>query len=666
MKCSLIRRWLAGALMGGLPLLLSGPVVAAGAIPPATFFSNSDISSAKLSPSGRFLGLTVASKAGAGRTVLAVIEVGSDKPPTVVAGAPDVDIRSFQWVNDDRLVYGIVDLQSAGRDQLFGPGLFSVKRDGGEARQLIRALSSTDFTRTAANVLGGDHTLLFVPQSGGNEVIVGQYELDNERTVTGVLPKWLDVTTGRARPAATGYPDGAIRWVFDRRGEPRVLQTMRNGMSEVFWRDAGQDRWRSLVKAPLLELPWYPAALDEADHLYVVAKAADSTDVVKRFDFATGQPEPAALVSTPGFDVRGGLLFDNEKERRLVGVRVDTDAEATVWFDPERKRLQALADARYPGVVNRVWCQACAAGGAMLVLSYSDRDPGTYSVYVPSSDRWITIGRVRRTVDPAQMATLDLFRIKARDGMDLPVWITTPRGKASAPRPAVVLVHGGPWVRGTHWEWDADAQFLASRGYVVIEPEYRGSDGFGESHMRAGFKHWGTSMQDDVADAVRWASAKGLVDGSRVCIAGASYGGYATLMGAVRYPDLYRCGVAWVAVTDPRLLFELAWVNDIGREGRQYTMPVMIGDPVRDADLLKAASPLEHAADIKMPILLAFGSQDRRVPIEHGTRMRAAMKASGHEPEFVVYDGEGHGWLKVENRIDFWQRVEKFLAKNLN
>ncbi len=251
------------------------------------------------------------------------------------------------------------------------------------------------------------------------------------------------------------------------------------------------------------------------------------------------------------------------------------------------------------------------------------------------------------------MATLDLHRIKARDGLDLPVWVTMPRGKAQASRPAVVLVHGGPWVRGTHWRWNADAQFLASRGYVVIEPEYRGSTGFGRAHFRAGFKNWGTTMQDDVADAVRWAAGNGLIDGKRVCVAGASYGGYATLMGAIRYPELYRCGVAWVAVSDPRLLFEPIWRSDIPREARQYSMPAMIGDPVKDAVLLKAAAPVEHAGEIKIPILMAFGELDRRVPIDHGRRMRAAMQAAGQQPEYIVYDGEGHGWLKVENRIDF-------------
>jgi dipeptidyl aminopeptidase/acylaminoacyl peptidase len=256
-------------------------------------------------------------------------------------------------------------------------------------------------------------------------------------------------------------------------------------------------------------------------------------------------------------------------------------------------------------------------------------------------------------------------RTKARDGLDLPIWVTTPRkdapGLRDGKRAAVVLVHGGPWVRGGHWGWDGDAQFLASRGYVVIEPEFRGSTGYGAVHFRAGWKKWESTMQDDVADALRAVAAKGLVDPKRVCIAGASYGGYATLMGMIRYPDLYRCGVAWVAVTDPRLLFENTWENDSSDEARNYSMPAMLGDPQRDAAMLKAAAPLERAAEIRGPLLLAFGRDDRRVPIRHGTLMRDALRAQGREPEWIVYDDEGHGWFKVANRVDFWTRVERFL-----
>ena len=221
-----VLRHLRHFLVAALALSSVARAAAAEAVPAATFFNHADIAAAHLSPSGRHLGMTVANRSG--RTVLAVIEVGSLKPPVVVADAPDADIRSFAWVNDERLVYDIVDLQTAGGDQLFGPGLFSVRRDGSEARQLIRALSSTDFTRTAANVLGLDHQLLFVPRSGGNDVIVGQYERDNERTVIGVLPKRLDVTTGRARPSAIGYPSGAVR--CDRGHKESIRPVERDGI----------------------------------------------------------------------------------------------------------------------------------------------------------------------------------------------------------------------------------------------------------------------------------------------------------------------------------------------------------------------------------------------------------------------------------------------------
>lgn len=630
-------------------------------IPLSTFFNNPDIAEVRISPSGRHLALTVPGQNG--RLVLAVAEVGADKPPIVVAGSMRVDIASFEWVNDERLVYNIVDLQVAGYDQGFAPGLFGVKRDGSEPRQLIQMSRLSE--GAVGNQLGPDHRLMKVLRDGSNDVIVGQYLFNGIRDIVGIVPKRLDVTTGRSRSLAVGAPANAFEWVFDTKGEPRALGTVNQGVGEVFWREGG-DTWRSLLKAPALSMPWEPYAVDSAGQFYVLTRGADTTAVLSRFDVAAGKVASDAIVSTPGFDGFAGLVYESLGEQRVVGVRVDTDAETTVWFEPERKKLQALADARFPDRVNRISCGDCTGAGAILVQSYSDRDPGTYYVYRPSTREWTTIGRARRAVDPQQMATLDLHRIKADDGLEIPVWVTTPRGSAKVPRPAVVLVHGGPWVRGKHWRWNADAQFLASRGYVVIEPEFRGSTGYGRSHMQAGFRQWGTRMQDDVADAVRWATGKGLVDGKRVCIAGASYGGYATLMGAIRYPDVYRCGVAWVAVSDPRLLYEPIWRSDISREGREFSLPTMVGDLVKDAAMLKEAAPVERAREIKVPIFMAFGAEDQRVPLEHGTRMRAAMRAAGNEPEFVVYAGEGHGWLKVENRIDFWTRVEKFLAKNLN
>jgi len=171
-------------------------------------------------------------------------------------------------------------------------------------------------------------------------------------------------------------------------------------------------------------------------------------------------------------------------------------------------------------------------------------------------------------------------------------------------------------------------------------------------------------MQDDVDDALDWVVGQGWVDAKRVCIAGASYGGYATLMGLIRTPERYRCGVAWAAVTDIRVVFDWTWSSDVTEEARLYSSPVLVGDP-KDAVALAAISPIEQAARIKTPLLLAFGGHDRRVPLEYGTRLRDALRAAGQEPEWVVYDDEGHGWLKPENSIDFARRMEAFLAKYL-
>jgi dipeptidyl aminopeptidase/acylaminoacyl peptidase len=645
--------WLAGVL----------PVArAAEAIPVETFVANPELSDAKLSPSGKFIALTAANNAG--RTILAVTDVELSKPPVVVAASSIADIRSFEWVNDDWLVYNVVDLQAPLRYQDFGPGLFSVRRDGTQARHLIRVRWNefTTGTNIQSTLLDPSHFFMTTIRDGSSNVIVGQVRFDNHGEVISVTPKKLDASTGRSTIAALGYPDHTIGWVFDAKGVARVASTEHDGWVETFWRDGEAAPWRSLLRSRELDQPWEPLAVDAAGRLYVAADSPAGTAVLQRFDVAAGKLEPEPLATAPGFDLERGLVFDDARQK-LLGLRLVTDAETTVWFDPQRKKLQELADARFPGRINRTQCRDCDGDGAMLVYTYSDHDPGVYSLYRPKTDTWATLGAAKPAIDPRRMADLDLHRIKARDGLELPVWVTKPKG-TKGPLPAVLLVHGGPWVRGVTWRWNAEAQLLASRGYAVIEPEFRGSTGYGRKLFRAGWKSWGTTMQDDLADAVRWAADQGIADSKRVCIVGASYGGYAALMAPIRYPELFKCSVAYVAVSDPRLMFEESWQSDIGRQAH-FSMREMIGDPEKDAALLKAAAPVERAAELKIPLLMAYGSEDVRVPLEHGNKMRAALRAAGRDPEYVVYSGEGHGFLKMENRVDFYTRMEKFLAKHI-
>jgi dipeptidyl aminopeptidase/acylaminoacyl peptidase len=400
--------------------------------------------------------------------------------------------------------------------------------------------------------------------------------------------------------------------------------------------------------------------------------------VLKRFDFETGKPEAEPLVSTPGFDFDGRIVSESAGSTAL-GVRFNVDAEDTFWFDKGMKALQAEADLRFPGLINRLSCRRCAETDRVVVShSYSDRDPGQIWVHRADSNSWRKVGDRRAAVPVARMSSVQFHRAPARDGLQIPVWLTLPKSQvihSAADRSqdhslvtkpaAVVLVHGGPWVRGSYWRWDADAQFLASRGYVVIQPEFRGSLGFGDTHFRAGWQQWGRAMQDDVVDALKWAVDKGLVDGRRVCIAGASYGGYATLMALARDPESFRCGAAWLAVTDPRLLFKWSGQGGFSTEVREFDYPKLIGDPDKDAALLDRVSPVLLAHQIQSPVFLAYGGEDRRVPLKHGKRMRDALTDAGRPPAWVVYPQEGHGWLTLETQLDFARRLEEFLASHL-
>ncbi len=352
---------------------------------------------------------------------------------------------------------------------------------------------------------------------------------------------------------------------------------------------------------------------------------------------------------------------------KLLGFTMQSDADSTLWFDPAMKAVQAEVDQLLPNSANLITVPARPETPWVLVTAFSDVQPRTLLLFNTETKAFKRIGSERPAIKPAQMGTQEVVRYKARDGLEIPAWLTIPPGGKRTGLPLVVMVHGGPYVRGGAWGWRAETQFLASRGYAVLEPEYRGSTGFGEAHFRAGWKQWGLGMQNDIADGAKWAIAQGIVDPKRICIAGASYGGYAALMGLVNDPELFKCGVNWVGVTDIELLYNGSWGFDdnISASYRKYGMPTLVGDPVKDAAQFKATSPLHQAARIGQPLLLAYGGADRRVPLYHGEKFYKAVKKTNPNVEWVVYPDEGHGWALPKNQIDFWNRVERFLERNI-
>lgn len=672
------RRALAAFAALAALLLLHGPSLAQGAaqphgepLPAERYFQHPAVLDAKLSPSGKRLALTTSR--GSARVSLVVVDLGPTPSSRRAASYKEADVVFFDWAGDDRLVFSVADLQYR-RGGAFqrAPGLYAVDADGSRFTRLISRTPTAFFNRGTWDAVGAEHGLLHIPrpQAGvmADEVVVGRYGFRPGHFL-GIEPMWLNTRSGATRPMLLpGAPKDVVHWLFDSRGEARLALVGGEVLHEVHWRAPGDKAWQKLAEIDGLQPAWWPFAVTDDGTLYVVRpEGAGGEQVLARFDFQALAPSRVPLLQTPGFDFDGELL-QGEPGRAALGVRVHTDAETTLWFDEAMKRAQAAVDKRLPGRVNRVDCRRCGeADMVVLVHSYTDRDPGRWLLYEPASERLQPLATVMEGIDPRRMASVDFQRIKARDGRDLPVWLTLPPGAAAGkPAPAVVLVHGGPWVRGGHWRWEPMSQFLASRGYLVIAPEFRGSTGYGQEHFKAGWKQWGQAMQDDVADALLWAQAQGLAD-KRACIAGASYGGYATLMGLARHDGLYRCGIAWVGVTDLMLFTKGEfWVlDDIGRWGRRYGLPQLVGDPDKDAALLQAQSPLSQAARIKAPLLLAYGAQDLRVPVEHGERLREALQKAGHAPEWVLYPDEGHGWREESTQADFARRVEAFLQQHL-
>ncbi|HEY8024575.1 MAG TPA: alpha/beta fold hydrolase [Burkholderiaceae bacterium] len=633
--------------------------------PTQSFFSHARFVDAKLSPDGKAVGMLATGREG--RLVLAVMDLAS-KQVDVVGSAKNADIGDFHWVNSQRLVFSTTDRRTAAGEVRYYPGLFAVNRDGGEARMLVeRSPWQADTTGTSIKnlVLPGNTFFKAVDRSGkSDDIFVEQTVFDVARDLRAIRLLTLNTKTGRA--SAYDRPGDTVEWVIDAAGVPRINETLHDGISEIFYRDPATDKWRKLAsfEAYTGAGGFAPYGFGPDGKLYVEAHNGRDTNAIYRYDFEKNAIEPEPLIAADGYDFHGSLVFDNVR-KILVGVHYETDAEGTVWFDPEMKKIQDAVDALLPRTVNTLSFGASSKRETVLVRSYSDLQPVMFYLFDTASGSLSLIGNSHPDIDPKKMSAMTMVHYKGRDGLDIPAYLTTPRGVPKKNLPLVVLVHGGPYVHADGWRWDPEVQFLASRGYAVLQPEYRGTTGYGTRHFKAGWKQWGLAMQDDIDDGARWAIAQGIADPKRIAVAGASYGGYATLMGLAKDPELFRCGVEWVGVTDINLMYQSDWSNDMSAEWQHFGMPVLIGDQIKDAEQLKATSPVNLANRIKQPLLMAYGGSDRRVPLAHGKNFLSAVRATNDKVEWVEYLEEGHGWILEKNRFDFWARVEKFLDANM-
>ena len=632
---------------------------------PDNFFQNDTMTGAELSPDGKTIAIALAASAKE-RVRLVVMDAETLKANVLAQYASD-DVFLAGWINDTRLAYRLIDRQASLGDLHSAWGLFAVNTDGSFSRQLVNRYGTAFVRGTQIHEMLPWYTRYIGPagkKHGADEIFVGDPQRLDGSGSTDMRLHLVNSVTHRSKDIET--PIGAEGWVIDRDGEPRVTISLKDTREKIWLRDMATDKWSVIAEFDVFDPADHisPLLVDDENRLYVTARRGKDTRSLYTLDMATGKLSDQPVLQSGRYDLDPTLIT---RAGKVIGIRYEADAQITKWLDPALAALQTRLDTLLPATINEISLPRHGDSRRVIVYAYSDRDPGTWYLYDEARDKLVRLGARHPEVDPERMSAMEPTHYVARDGLQIPAWLTVPRGAERKNLPLVVLVHGGPFVRGQEYGWNPEVQFLAARGYAVLEPEFRGSTGYGLALFQAGWKQWGLGMQNDVADGVKWAVDQGLVDPKRVCIAGASYGGYAVLMGLINDPKLYRCGIDMVGVTDIDLIYTAGW-SDLADASiwRNYGMPKLVGDREADAAQLKATSPLQNAAKIHAPVLLAYGGKDRRVPKEHGAKFRdALMKQPGADVQWVLYDDEGHGWRSVETRLDFWNRAAAFLDKNI-
>jgi dipeptidyl aminopeptidase/acylaminoacyl peptidase len=624
-------RWLNTLLVGASAMAV--PPGAAGAkgakpIPLRDFFRNPEQAGHQVSPDGRYISYAAPYE----RRLNVFVRPITSGPATRVTSETARDISGYFW-KGERIVF----VKDFGGDENFH--VVSVNLEGGDLRDL-----------TPGDKVKADIVDIMIDDD--DHMIVSHNRRDAE--VFDVFR--INVKTGEERLIAQN-PGNITSWGTDHDGNLRVAGATDGVNTSLLYRATEDAPFKPILTTNFKETVAPLFFTFDNQQLYVASNRGRDKSAIFVLDPVTAK-EGELLVDNPEVDVEA-LTYSRKR-------KVLTTAHWEVWktdrrfFDAETESMYRDVQARLPGY-ELSFTSANKAEDKFIVASYSDRTPGKRYLYDKAMKTLEFLADVKPWLPEDELATMKPIEFESRDGLTLHGYLTVPKGVAPKNLPVVLNVHGGPWARDV-WGFNPQVQFLANRGYAVLQVNFRGSTGYGRKFWEASFREWGRKMQDDLADGVQWLIKEGIADPKRVAIYGGSYGGYATLAGLVFTPDLYAAGVDYVGVSNL-----MTFMQSIPPYWKPYLamLQEMVGDMDKDEAMLKAASPVNHADRIKAPLLIAQGAKDPRVVKSESDQMVEAMRKRGVEVEYLVKDNEGHGFRNEENRFEFYEAMERFLAKHI-
>jgi dipeptidyl aminopeptidase/acylaminoacyl peptidase len=467
----------------------------------------------------------------------------------------------------------------------------------------------------------------------------------------------LDLKTGEITEVAKN-PGNVVGWLADNYLQVRVaLGINAEGGMDMLYRGAGSDEWKKMATWGSEDnLTTAPVAFSkDGKSLYMIDSRDANAARLVRLDIETGAK--TVLAEDSLYDVSGVMINPDTYEVEAVAFTKDRDEwkvldpAVKADFDALRKIHEGDFAVSSRDDADKTW-----------IVHYTvDNGPVPFYAYDRGTRKGTFLFYSRPVLQQYTLAPMEPVAFKSRDGLTVHGYITYPPGLPRKNLPMVLNVHGGPWYRDT-WGYNPEAQWLANRGYVCLQVNFRGSTGYGKAFVNAGDREWGGKMHDDLIDAVNWATSQGIADPKRIAIYGGSYGGYAALVGATFTPDVFACAVDMVGPSN--LISFLETVPPYWTAALQMFYK-RIGNPKTEPDFLKARSPLFKVDQIKIPMLIAQGANDPRVNKAESEQIVAAMKAKGIDNEYLLFEDEGHGFLKPENRLKFYAEAEKFLAKHI-